>query len=64
MNDFKVTLDRRVFIDDIEIRGVHGFDVVINSMNDPEVVLRLTCGSVSIEEYTELFRSKKEPKER
>ena len=56
MNTFRVTKDRRVFLGDIEIQGCHGFDVIINAAEDPEVVLRVSCDSVTIEDYTDVFK--------
>ncbi len=58
MNDFKVTRDRRVFLDDIEIPYCFGFSVVIEAGKNPEVVLRVSCGSVSIDGYTDVLLSR------
>lgn len=52
MNDFKITKDRRVYLGSTEIQGCLGVKVVINSMEDPEVVLRVSCSSVAIDDYT------------
>lgn len=54
MPDFKVTKERRVFLDDVEIKWVLGFSVVVDAGNDPEVVLRVAVDSVDIEGYTDV----------
>lgn len=54
MPDFKVTKERRVFLDDVEIKRVLGFSVVVDAGNDPEVVLRVAVDSVDIEGYTDV----------
>ncbi len=58
VNEFHVTRDRRVFLGDIEIKGCHGFEVVVNAAEDPEVVLRVSVGSVTIDEYTDVWQVK------
>jgi len=54
-NDFRVTKDRKVSLGDVEIPGCIGFDVHIEAGKDPEVVLRVSCGSVSIDDYTDVW---------
>lgn len=56
MNTFRVTKDHRIFLDGIEIQRCHGFEVAINAAKDPEVVLRVSCDSVAIEDYTDVFK--------
>lgn len=56
MNNFRVTKDRRIFLDGIEIQRCHGFEVAVNAAEDPEVVLRVSCDSVTIEDYTDVFK--------
>lgn len=51
MHAFKVTKDRRVFLDDVEIQGVLGLDLHIDAGNDPEVVLRVAVDDVDIDGY-------------
>lgn len=60
MNIFQVTKDRRVFLDGHEIPRCLGFNVEIDAEKDPEVVLRVACESVSIEEYTKAWTKQKE----
>lgn len=57
MNDFRVTEDRHIFLDGVEIKRVHGFEVHIKAMENPEVVLRVSVGSVTIEGYTDLYQA-------
>lgn len=58
MNHFRVTKERKVFLDDIEIQGILGFNVAINTLEDPEVVLRVRCESISIDGYTDFTNAK------
>ena len=51
MHAFKVTKDRRVFLDDVEIQGVLGLDLHIDAGNDPEVVLRVAVDDDDIDGY-------------
>lgn len=51
-NDFRVTKDRRVFLGDVEIQKCLGFDLSIEAGEDPEVLLRVSCDSVNIEDYS------------
>lgn len=55
MNDFKVTKDRKIFLDDVEIPRCLGFNLSIEAGKDPEVTFRVSCGSVTIEDYTDLW---------
>lgn len=50
--DFKVTKDHRVLLNGLEIPKCLGFQVVVEAGEDPEVVLRVSCKSVSIDGYT------------
>ena len=59
MGTFKVTKDRRVFLDDMEITRVLGFSIVITAANDPEVVIRIAVDNVDIDGYTDAFTSRK-----
>jgi hypothetical protein len=56
MNKFKVTKDHRIFLNDSEIHGCLGFKIAVNATEDPEVVLRVSCDSVAIEDYTDAFK--------
>ncbi len=51
-NDFRVTKDRRVFLGDVEIQNCLGFGLSIEAGEDPEVLLRVSCDSVNIEDYS------------
>lgn len=59
MNAFRVTKDRRVFLNGIEIQECHGFEVVVKAAENPEVVLRVSVESVDIEEYTNAWGAKR-----
>lgn len=50
--DFKVTKDRRVLLNGFEIPECLGFQVIVEAGEDPEVVLRVSCESVSVDGYT------------
>lgn len=52
MPNFRVTKDRRVFLDDFEVPRCMDFAVKVEAGEDPEVVLRVSCDSVRIEDYT------------
>lgn len=52
MPNFRVTKDRRVFLDDFEVLRCMEFAVKVEAGEDPEVVLRVSCSSVRIEDYT------------
>lgn len=60
MNDFKVTKDRRVFIDGTEIKRCLGFSINAEAGKDPEVLLRVSVGSIDIDGYTDLWTKRKE----
>lgn len=51
MPDFRVSKDHRVFLDGIEVHRCMGFTVNVEAGEDPEVVLRVSCDSVTVEEY-------------
>jgi len=51
VNDFHVTSDHRVYLNSIEIKGCHGFDVSDNAENGPEVVIRIAAQKVTIGDY-------------
>lgn len=53
LNDFRVTKDRRVLLDGMEIPRCIGFNISIEAGKDPEVTFRVSCGSVAIEDYTD-----------
>lgn len=59
VNEFRVTRERRVFLNGIEVKGCHGFDVIVNAAEDPEVVLRVSVGSITIDEYTDIWKSER-----
>lgn len=52
MPNFRVTKDRRVFLDDFEVPRCMEFAVKVEAGEDPEVALRVSCSSVRIEDYT------------
>lgn len=54
-DDFRVTKDRRVLLDGMEIPRCVGVNISIEAGEDPEVTFRVLCGSVSIEDYTDLW---------
>lgn len=60
MNDFKVTKDRRIFIDGTEIKHCLGFSVAAVACKDPEVLLRVSVGSIDIDGYTAAWTKQKE----
>ena len=60
MNAFRVTKDHRVFLDEREIPRCLGFNVDVDAGKDPEVVLRVACGSVTIDGYTDVWTKQKE----
>lgn len=51
MLSFKATKDRRVFLNDFEVPRCMEFAVKVEAGEDPEVVLRVSCDSVRIEDY-------------
>lgn len=53
--EFRVTEDRRVFLDDIEIPGVLGFEIRVYAARDPVVVLRAAATKIRIDGYTDLY---------
>lgn len=53
MNDFKVTKDRRIFLDNTEIKRVLGYSINADAGSDPEVVLRVAVDSIDIDGYTD-----------
>lgn len=53
--EFRVTEDRRVFIDGLEIPGVLGFEIRIRAARDPEVVIRAATTKIRIDGYTDLY---------
>lgn len=55
MNIFKVTKDRRVFLNDVEIENVLGFDFHIEAGKDPEVVLRVSVADIDIDDYRDYW---------
>lgn len=57
MNDFKVTKDRRIFLDDTEIKRVLGYSINADAGNDPEVVLRVAVDRIDIDGYTDAWSS-------
>lgn len=60
VSDFKVTKDRRIFLDDTEIKRVLGYSINADAGSDPEVVLRVAVDSIDIDEYTDVFGKRKE----
>ena len=55
MNSFKVTKDGRIFLGDMEIENVLGFDLRIEAGEDPEVVLRVSAADIDIDEYRDYW---------
>lgn len=60
MDVFTVTKDRRVFLNDVEIKRVHAFSIDVESMHNPKVVLRVGVDEINIEGYTDHWQSRKE----
>ena len=54
MNEFKVTEDRRIFLNNTEIHRCCGFQIESNAGSDPEVVLRVAVDSIDIDGYTDV----------
>lgn len=52
MQDFKVTSDRRVYVDGVEIKKVTSFSIIVDGGDDPEVVLRVRADRVSIDGFS------------
>lgn len=52
MLNFKVTKDHRVLLNDLEVPRCMGFAVKVEAGEDPEVTLRVSCDSVTVEDYT------------
>ena len=52
---FKVTEDRKIFLDGHEIKRVFGFSINAEAGSDPEVVLRGAVDQIDIEGYTNMF---------
>lgn len=53
MNVFKVTKDRRILLDDTEIKRVLGYSINADAGSDPEVVLRIAVDEIDIDGYTD-----------
>ena len=51
MNSFKVTIDHRILLNDVEIEHVLGFVLHIEAVEDPEVVLRFLASNIDIDDY-------------
>lgn len=51
MLNFKVTKDHRVLLNDLEVPRCMGFAVKVEAGEDPEVTLRVSCDSVTVEDY-------------
>jgi len=54
MNEFKVTEDRRIFLNGIEVKRCLGFQIDSNAGSDPEVVLRVAVDRIDIDGYTDV----------
>lgn len=52
MNRLKVTADKRVFLDDVEITKCLGFRVNIEAAREPVVELSISVREIWIEGYT------------
>ena len=63
MNDFKVTKDRRIFLDDTEIKRVRGYSINADAGSDPEVVLRVAVDKIDIDGYTDVWSKRREGQE-
>lgn len=50
--DFKVAKDRRVFLGGVEIEKCLGFSISFEAGGDPELLLRVSCDSVDIDDYS------------
>lgn len=51
-SDFKVTKDRRVFLDGVEVQKCLGFNLSFEVGEDPELLLRVSCDRVDIDDYS------------
>ena len=49
---FRVTADKRVFLNDFEIPKCAGVNVDLDAGRDSEVVLRITADRIDIDGYT------------
>lgn len=60
MNEFRVTEDRRVFLNNIEIPRCFGFRIDVSAGDDPEVVLRVAVSRIDIDGYTDAWAKQTE----
>ena len=60
MKEFRVTEDRKVFLDGHEVKNVLGFQVNVNAGENPEVALRVPVEKIIIEGYTDLCSDKRD----
>lgn len=60
MNVFKVTKDRRILLDDTEIKRVLGYSINADAGSDPEVVLWIAVDEIDIDGYTDRWSKRKE----
>lgn len=51
-NTFRVTEDRRVFLNGVEIERVFGFSINADGGKDPQVILRVAVDRIVIDGYT------------
>lgn len=55
MKEFRVTEDRKVFLNGKEIKNVLGFKIKADAGENPEVVLRVPVEKIVIEGYTDFY---------
>lgn len=60
MKEFRVTEDRKVFLDGQEVKNVLGFRVDANAGESPEVALRVPVEKIVIEGYTDICSDKRD----
>ena len=60
MKEFRVTEDRKVFLDGQEVKNVLGFRVDANAGENPEVALRVPVEKIVIEGYTDICSGKRD----
>lgn len=54
MNAFRVTEDRRIFLNNIAIDRCLEFQIQSKARSDPEVVLRIAVDRIDIDGYTDV----------
>lgn len=60
MDAFRVAKDRRIFLNDTEVRRVLGYSINADAGSDPEVVLRVAVDRIDIDGYTDAWTKQTE----